>query len=164
MSLIRSSNSPSLPEKTEKISNLVQMYDYAERQGYDLYWYNFEHEDVEALSVMEVSDLKCYIALDPYKFRSSADEFTKGLHEISHCDTGSFYNEYATHDIRQRHEIRADKRAIQLRMSAEDLDAAVADGYTELWDLADYFGVTEDFMRKAVCWYTHGNLAAELYF
>ena len=26
------------------------------------------------------------------------------------------------------------------------------------------FGVTEEFMRKAVCWYTHGNLATELYF
>ena len=30
--------------------------------------------------------------------------------------------------------------------------------------LAEYFGVTEDFRRKAVCWYTYGNLAAELYF
>ena len=28
----------------------------------------------------------------------------------------------------------------------------------------DYFNVTEDFMRKAVCFYIHGNLAAELYF
>ena len=46
----------------------------------------------------------------------------------------------------------------------EDLDVAVADGYTDIWSLAEHFGVTEDFMRKAVCWYTHGNLATELYF
>ena len=39
-----------------------------------------------------------------------------------------------------------------------------SDGHTEMWDLADYFHVTEDFMRKAVCWYTYGNLATELYF
>jgi len=29
--------------------------------------------------------------------------------------------------------------------------------------LADRFGVTEPFMAKAVCWYAHGNLAADLY-
>ncbi len=29
---------------------------------------------------------------------------------------------------------------------------------------ADRFGVTEDFIRKAVCLYVHGNLATELYF
>lgn len=67
-------------------------------------------------------------------------------------------------DIRKKHENRADKRAIELRLSADDLDQAVADGHTDLWDLAEHFGVTEEFMRKAVCWYTHGNLATELYF
>ena len=30
--------------------------------------------------------------------------------------------------------------------------------------LAEYFEVTEDFMRKAVCLYVHGNVATELYF
>jgi len=40
----------------------------------------------------------------------------------------------------------------------------VAEGCTELWQLADRFGVTEDFVKKAVCLYVHGNLATELYF
>lgn len=48
--------------------------------------------------------------------------------------------------------------------SEQELDEAISDGHTEMWDLADYFHVTEDFMRKAVCWYTYGNLATELYF
>lgn len=54
--------------------------------------------------------------------------------------------------------------AVQSYISENDLDDAVADGHTDLWDLAEYFGVTEDFMKKVVCWYTHGNLATELYF
>ena len=41
------------------------------------------------------------------------------------------------------------------------LDDAVADGCTEVWER---FQVTEEFVRKAVCWYVHGNMAAELYF
>ena len=46
----------------------------------------------------------------------------------------------------------------------DDLDQAVAEGCTEIWELADRFGVTEDFVRKAGCYYVHGNLATELYF
>ena len=44
------------------------------------------------------------------------------------------------------------------------LDDAIASGHTDLWDLADYFGVTESFLKKALCLYVHGNLATELYF
>ena len=40
----------------------------------------------------------------------------------------------------------------------------MADGYTEVWELAELFGVTEQFMRKAICLYVHGNVAEELYF
>lgn len=113
---------------------------------------------------MEVSDGKCYIALNPRKLISKADELCKGLHEVGHCDKGAFYNEYAICDIRQKQENKADKRAIELRLSADDLDEAVADGYTDIWSLSERFGVTEDFMRKAICLYTYGNVAAELYF
>lgn len=85
-------------------------------------------------------------------------------HELGYSVTGSFYNEYATCDVRRKHENRADKWAINEFVSEQELDEAIADGHTEMWDLADYFHVTEDFMKKAVCWYTHGNLATELYF
>lgn len=37
-------------------------------------------------------------------------------------------------------------------------------GVTQPWELAEHFGFTEAFMKKAVCFYTHGNLATELYF
>ena len=59
---------------------------------------------------------------------------------------------------------KAWKWAVQNYISEEDLDNAVAEGYTDIYSLAEHFGVTEDFMRKVVCWYTHGNLATELYF
>ena len=153
-----------LPKNTNKINSTAELYAYAERQGYDTYWYKFNCKGLESLSIMRLSDRKCFIAIDPQTIKSQADELVKGLHEVGHCDTGAFYNEYAVCDVRQRHENRADKRAIQLCISAEDLDQAVADGYTEIWSLAEYFGVTEEFMRKAVCWYVHGNLDTDLYF
>lgn len=163
MSLNKSKTSQGSREKTARINNVVDLYEYAEEQGYDMYWYEFEPGGIESVSVMEVSDGKCYIAIDPFKLKSDADEMVKGLHELGHCDSGAFYNEYAACDVRKKHENRADKRGIELRLSAEDLDGAVAEGYTELWELAERFNVTEDFMRKAVCWYTYGNLAVEEY-
>ena len=67
-------------------------------------------------------------------------------------------------DCRQRHENRADKWAVTTMIPVEALDDAVASGCTQVWELAERFQVTEEFIRKAVCWYVHGNMAAELYF
>lgn len=117
----------------------------------------------EALSIMD-SDGYCYIAIDPHSIAGDADERNKLAHELGHCLTGSFYNEYAKCDCRQRHENTADKWAIHQLISVEDLDDAVAHGYTEIWELAEQFGVAEEFMRKVVCLYVYGNVAAELYF
>ena len=117
----------------------------------------------EALSLMDESGA-CFVAIDPRRLTGEVDERVKLAHELGHCMTGAFYNRYARLDCRQRQENKADKWAVVQLITAEQLDQAVADGYGTLWELADYFGVTEDFMQKAVCWYTYGNLAAELYF
>ena len=83
-------SSQNLPKKTKKINNVVELYEYAEQQGYDVYWYNLDCDGLESISVMRVSDCKCFIAIDPFTLLSDADELVKGLHEIGHCDTGSF--------------------------------------------------------------------------
>jgi hypothetical protein len=117
----------------------------------------------EALSMMD-RDGQCHIAIDPFKLESVVDEKMKLLHEMGHCVTGSFYNQYALCDDQQRHENTATRWAIEHLIPAEALDRAVAAGHTELWDLAEHFGVSEAFMKKAICWYTQGNLAVEQYF
>lgn len=117
----------------------------------------------EALSIMDL-DGDCFIAIDPKYITGENDERNKLAHELGHCVTGAFYNEYSDYDCRQYHENRADKWAIHKLIPVDDLDEAVAEGCCEIWDLAERFGVTEDFIRKAVCYYVHGNVAAELYF
>ena len=105
-----------------------------------------------------------YIGMDERVTDGGVQERVHLSHELGHCMTGSFYSVYTAVDCRQRHENRADKWAIRELIPVEQLDDAVASGCTELWELAERFGVTEDFMRKAVCLYVHGNLATELYF
>ena len=117
----------------------------------------------EALSVMD-EDGRCYVAIDPARLVDEADARAKLAHELGHCVTGAFYNCYSDYDCRQRHENKADKWAVCQIVTEDELDQAVAEGCVTLWDLAEHFGVPEPFMKKAVCWYTYGNLADELYF
>ena len=124
---------------------------------------HFALSNREALSIMDEEGF-CFVAIDPDKIRSEADERSKLAHELGHCITGSFYNQYSKFDCRQRHENRADKWAISQLITVDDLDEAVADGCCEIWELAERFGVTDDVIKKAVCYYVHGNVATELYF
>lgn len=116
-----------------------------------------------SMSVM-LENGQCYIGLDEGVRDGGTLERVHLGHELGHCVTGSFYNIHAAVDHRRRHENRADKWAICRLLPVDDLDDAVAEGCVELWQLADRFGVTEDFVKKAVCYYVHGNLATELYF
>lgn len=142
------------------MKQLKQLYRYAEKRNIEVS--SFSLPETASMSLRS-PDGACYIAIDP-RLPSESAERVHLSHELGHCLTGSFYNRYAPQDLRQKHENRADKWAIRKLIPAAELDDAVAAGHTQLWDLADYFGVTEAFMRKAVSLYTHGNLASELYF
>ena len=139
---------------------LMELYRLAEQE--DIPVDCFELRKRESLSLMD-TDGSCYIAINPLFLDDSTDEKIKLAHELGHCETGSFYNPRAAIDIRQKHENRADKWAIRRLVPKTELDAAVRSGYTDLWSLADNFGVTPEFMRKALCWYTNGNLAVKEY-
>lgn len=143
------------------MTQVPELYDLASRQNIAVLRYPMK--GIGSMSLME-PDGKCYIGVDDRVLDGGIQERMHLSHELGHCLTGSFYNLYAAIDCRQRHENHADKWAIETLIPVDCLDDAIAQGHTELWDLADYFGVTEDFMRKAVCWYVHGNLASELYF
>lgn len=110
------------------------------------------------------TEKKYYIGVDYGLMNNESENRVRLAHELGHCVTNSFYNKYATRDVMQKHENRADKWAIEKLIPVKELDRAIENGHTEIWDLADYFMVTENFMRKAVCWYNCENLAIDLYF
>ena len=134
---------------------LLELYTYANTQNVRVD--AFPLGKTEALSVQD-ADGDCFIAIDPFRLTSAADEKTKLGHELGHCMTGAFYNMSCPCDVRARSKNRADKWEIRTLIDREALERAVRDGHTEVWDLAELFGVTEDFMRKAICWYQKGRL------
>lgn len=143
------------------MTTLQEIYHMAEQKN--IIVDRFALSKREALSIMDENG-DCFVAIDPNKIENESDERSKLAHEVGHCITGAFYNQYSNYDCRQKHENKADKWAILQLIPVDDLDDAIANGCTEIWELAELFGVTEDFIRKAVCYYVHGNLATSLYF
>lgn len=143
------------------MTDLLSLYRLAEDEGIEVDW--FPMCRASSLST-PWPDGTYSIALDPWKMASIADETVRLAHELGHCETGSFYNQWAARDIHQRHENHADKWAIKKLVPKDELEEVVSGGCTELWELAEHFDVTEDFMRKALCWYRHGNLNVDFYF
>ena len=137
------------------------LYDLAQQNNIRVR--NFPLPEFGSLSI-QTDDGDCYIGIDVETQDGNVQERVHIGHELGHCLTGSFYSIHTAVDSRQRHENRADKWAVKQLIPVDDLDAAVANGCSEIWELAEHFGVTEQFMQKAVCYYVHGNLATELYF
>lgn len=129
---------------------LLELYQLADAEHIPVY--SFDLPQTHSLSLMN-NDGSCAVAIDPFGLNSTKDEKIRLAHELGHCVTGSFYNRYSDFDIKAKSEYRADKWAIKKLIPKDELQAAFEQGYTEPWDLAEYFNVTEEFIIKAVNYY-----------
>lgn len=135
---------------------------YKELNDAGVRFYHWDMDDLQAATIEQEG--RYGVFMDFGNIRTGAEELVVVAHEGGHICTGATHRVDSPYDLVEKHEYKADKWAIQRLIPEEQLDEAVAAGCTELWQLAEHFGVTEEFMKKAVCWYVHGNLAAELYF
>lgn len=126
--------------------NLVNLYRLAESESIPVYC--FELPLTRSMSVC--NNELCAIAIDPFALESTAQEKVLLGHELGHCVTGSFYNRYSDYDVKAKAEYKADKWAVKKLIPKDELKSAADSGITEVWELAEYFNVTEDFVKKAI--------------
>lgn len=117
---------------------------------------SFPLPDCESISLE--SDDNYYIGIDDMQLDSSKEERVHMAHELGHCVTGSFYNEYSPVDNRGKCEATADRWAVKKLINKDELLKQLKNGM-EIWDLAEYFNVTEDFIRKAYHLYFEVQMA-----
>ena len=141
------------------MDKILALYDEIGAMGVNFYLWDIEDSPSAAIEI----NGKRGIFMDFDKIASTAEEAVLLAHEGGHIAIGSTHHLDSPYDIIEQHENRADKWAIEKIVPRDELDRAVRDGHTEIWDLAEYFNVTEPFMRKAAWWYQHGNLAVETY-
>lgn len=89
-----------------------------------------------------------YIIMDEGDM-TEAEKTVHLAHEIGHCMTGAFYHPYSPLETRSRCEYKANMWMIEHILPKERLEAVFAKGITEVWELAEHFGVTEDVIRFA---------------
>lgn len=89
------------------------------------------------------------VFLDLDQFETYTQELCILAHEYGHCKTGSTHALSSSLDLIQKHEYKANKAAVHMLVPYDDLCKAIGQGYTEVWQLAEYFDVTEDFVRLA---------------
>lgn len=134
---------------------LIELYEVARDNEIEVDCYDMRTER-GAFSISIDGD--CYIAIDPFKLESTADEKTKLAHELGHCMTGAFYYENSGITTRLHQEYIADKWAVRAVIPHGELLDAVRRGYTQPWEIADYFDVNEELVRKAMWFYENNEM------
>ena len=142
------------------MNKLLSLYQKLNKNGVRFYQWDMPEDPATTLEIGG----NYGIFMDFDNIASPAAELVTVAHEGGHCSTGATHRVSSPYDLIEKHENKAWRWAVHELITEDELDDAVAGGHTELWDLADYFGVTEDFMQKTICYYTYGNLATELYF
>lgn len=123
------------------------LYGIAERRGHVVVCESL----TETPSFSLQTNKRCYIAIDQ---RLNVQQEREALaHELGHCEYGGFYNRYSKYDIRAKAERRADKWAFAKLVPYGQLMQAVRHGVTEVWDLAELFDVSCEFMQRAIAYY-----------
>ena len=142
------------------MEKIISLYNELNRAGVRFYHWNMGEDRA---ATVEMGG-QYGVFMDFGNIRSGAEELVAVAHEGGHIATGATHKVNSPFDLVEKHEHKADRWAIEKLIPEEELDEAVAAGCTELWQLAEHFAVTEEFMRKAVCWYVHGTMATELFF
>lgn len=128
---------------------LASLYNDINKQNIYLFPYNIGSKK----SVTIEMNCKYAIFADFFQMGSIA-EIKKALaHEIGHCATGCTHKVSSPLDLIAKHEYKANRWAIERYMPFEELQLAIAQGYTEKWQLAEYFDFPEEFIKKTLNYY-----------
>lgn len=118
----------------------------AQQKGHAVY-----HVPLKACLSLTVENHGCHIALS--NALSNTQEKECLAHELGHCEYGGFYNFYSPYDIRAKAERRANKWSYLKLVPPGEIKAAFQHGITEIWELAENFGVSCEYMQHALGYY-----------
>lgn len=119
-----------------------ELYDIAEKNHISVDY--FEMKQLKAFSLPKV------IVINPKLIKTYREKRECVAHELGHHIKNAFYQIDSTLETRARQEERAKRWAVQKLIPASDLQIAIKNGFTEVWRLAEYFDVSDEFMAEAI--------------
>ncbi len=84
--------------------------------------------------------------------RITSTRTLKGVcaHELGHAATGALHKVSSAYDLVERSEYRAHRWVAETFLTEDAFREAFAYGYTEAWQLAEYFDLPEEDIRTAL--------------
>lgn len=79
---------------------------------------------------------------------------TAFMHELGHLHTGALHKVSSPFQLMQQNEYRADADSFKRYLPPDEIRAAMQAGYTEPWQLAEYFDLEESYIKKALHYWT----------
>lgn len=102
-----------------------------------------------------VRDGKYYaVFLDFSKITSTRTLRGVCYHELGHLGTGALHKVCSPFELAERSEHRAGRWSAEHLLTKEDFLEAFQSGYTEAWELAEYFDLPERDIRAALNYWT----------
>ena len=129
---------------------LSKMYRDIRQRGIRLFVHSIGFTDAATLEMGG----EYAIFLDFNQF-SDVSQYREALgHEIGHCATGCTHAVSSPWDLVEKHEYKADRWAFEHYLPPEELQAAMDAGLTEPWQLAEWYGFPEQYVRRALEYWT----------
>ena len=94
------------------------------------------------------------IAVDRSKCKTAAQERTVLAHEAGHYMSGAFYRAYSPFEVKEQAEHRAFAASVEKYLPVNEILNCYKMGMTENWEIAEYFNLEEEFVEKAVHYWT----------
>ena len=129
---------------------IISLYDQLNAAGVRFYHWNMEDD---AAAVVEM-DGQYGVFMDFTHIRTAAEELVAVAHEGGHVSTGATHAVGSPFDLVERSEYRANRWAAEHCLTEADFRDAFAAGYTELWELAEYFDLPEQDVKNALTYWS----------
>lgn len=110
-----------------------------------LFDYSIPHHNGATIKINE--DYAIFI--DYSKIETLSEEFLYTVHEYGHCRTGATHYLYSSLESKDRNEYLANKYSVHRFLPLETLEEAAEKGYKEIFEIADYLNIPEEFVTLA---------------
>ena len=133
--------------------DLSQFYKYCKKN--DILVIPFKGMPSEGATIRDGS--RYGIFLDFTKIQTARQLRGVCMHEQGHTATGALHKVSSPFETVERSEHRANRWVAESYLTAEDFREAFAAGYTDLWQLAEWFDLPEPDVKKAFRYWTENR-------
>lgn len=131
------------------MTNLTDIYSDVSNVGASIFPYPIGFTDAATIELHG----NYAIMFDPDKFSTIRSLKWALAHEVGHCATGCTHKISSQWDIVERHEHKANRWAYEHYLPPEQIQYALDHGYTEPWQLAEWFDLPQNDIENALYYY-----------